>query len=90
IPGATPEEAARLTDAGLDGVFSSLPWWNGRDAWLAEEYGRLRRVAPVMCAPEAPFASRIAHDEPDPLVRRRHACQVLRVAAAIGDGLLVP
>ncbi|MFX6728750.1 hypothetical protein ABTH13_20590, partial [Acinetobacter baumannii] len=32
----------------------------------------------------------IAHDEPDPLVRRRHACRVLRVAAAIGDGLLVP
>lgn len=90
IPGAGADAAMRLAGAGLDGIFSSLPWWNGRDSWLADEHRRLSRVAPVMNAAETPFGARIAHDEPDPLVRRRRACRALQVAAAIGAGLLVP
>lgn len=89
IPGATAEEIARLDQAGLDGVFSSLAWWDCRAPWLAEEYRRLSPVAPVLAAPEVPFGPRAAHDDPDPERRRRHACRALHVAAAIGAGLML-
>ncbi|OCZ61648.1 alpha-amlyase [Achromobacter xylosoxidans] len=47
-PGLAPAALARLRDAGFDGVFSSLPWWDYRSPWLAEELQRLREVAPVI------------------------------------------
>ncbi len=90
IPGARSDEAARLIDAGLDGVFSSLAWWDCRAAWLVEEHRRLARIAPVLTAPEAPFGPRLAHDDPDPAMRRRRAGRALRVAAALGAGLMLP
>lgn len=89
IPGAPADEAARLAGAGLDGVFSSLPWWDCRAPWLVEEIGRLGRIAPVMAAPEVPFGARMAHRDPDPEMRRRHACRALDIAGALGAGLML-
>ena len=52
--GLAPESLAALRGAGLDGLCSSLPWWDFKSAWLAEEDGRLRAVAPVIAPPPRP------------------------------------
>lgn len=49
-PGLTQPQLDALRDAGFDGVFSSLPWWDYKSAWLADEAARLRRVAPVLAS----------------------------------------
>lgn len=49
-PGLNPQQLDALRDAGFDGVFSSLPWWDYKSAWLAEEAARLERVAPVLAS----------------------------------------
>ena len=49
--GLTPESLAALRGAGLDGLCSSLPWWDCKSGWLAEEDRRLRAIAPVIAAP---------------------------------------
>lgn len=62
-PGLAPAALAGLHDAGFDGVFSSLPWWDYRAPWLAEEYDRLRAIAPIIapaCALDAPPAGAAA------------------------------
>lgn len=47
-PGMTAEQVFELRGAGFDATFLSLPWWDFRAAWLAEEHERLRAVAPVI------------------------------------------
>jgi starch synthase (maltosyl-transferring) len=49
-PGLTQPQLDALRNAGFDGVFSSLPWWDYKSAWLAEEAARLQRVAPVLAS----------------------------------------
>ena len=46
--GLSPEALVTLRGAGFDRVFSSLPWWDYRAPWLAEEWERLRAIAPVI------------------------------------------
>ncbi len=41
-------EIAALQGIGLDGVQSSLAWWNWQDRWFEDELAMLRRVAPVL------------------------------------------
>src|SRR5262249_38812712 len=79
-PGTTPEQLDDLASAPFDGAFASLPWWDYRSMWLAEEFARLRRFGRVLTAPA------LAPDGADVLVARR----ALWVAAALGDGWLVP
>jgi len=79
-PGTTPEQLDDLASAPFDGAFSSLPWWDYRSVWLAEEFARLRRFGRVLTAPA------LAPDGADVLVARR----ALWTAAALGDGWLVP
>lgn len=83
-PGMTPAQLAQLESLPIDGVYSSLPWWDYRDAWLLEEYERLRAVAPVIAPvadPREPMASGPAGEE---------AMRRLAVASVIGEGLLLP
>jgi starch synthase (maltosyl-transferring) len=47
-PGLDRAAAASLEGAGLDGVFSSLPWWDWQAGWLWEELAALSRIAPVL------------------------------------------
>lgn len=47
-PGLTPAPLRALEGVGFDACFLSLPWWDGRQAWLLEERDRLHRVAPVL------------------------------------------
>ena len=41
-------EIASLAGIGLDGVMSSLAWWNWQDRWFEDELAMLREVAPVL------------------------------------------
>jgi starch synthase (maltosyl-transferring) len=89
-PGASWAQIEALAGAGFDGVFSSLSWWDRRASWFVEECELLRRIAPIMACPEAPFGQRLANrlgPEEDLTTAYR---QALRLAAATGNGLLVP
>ena len=44
-PGVDWSRHADLVGAGLDGVFASTAWWDGRAGWYVEEHESLRRVA---------------------------------------------
>jgi starch synthase (maltosyl-transferring) len=89
-PGMPWTAIRALAPVGFDGVFSSLPWWDRRATWLAEELDLLRRVAPIIACPEAPFGPRL-QGAPSPAVNISATYrQALRIAAATGDGLLVP
>jgi starch synthase (maltosyl-transferring) len=91
-PGLKWPLLAGLEGVGLDAVFASTPWWDGRAGWFVDEHNALRRVAPrVIGMPEAPFEPRLAARHgirPDTL--KDAYVHALRVAAATGTGLLVP
>ena len=64
-----------LPPGALDAVSASLPWWDARSAWMWDEIAVLRRAAPVVL----PAASAAAGP-----------VRWLAIAAALGDGWLVP
>ena len=83
-PGMTPAQIAALEGLPVDGVYSSLPWWNFRDAWLIEEYERLRTVAPII----APLGDpRELHGSD---VDMKDAGRRLAAASLAGEALLAP
>ena len=82
-PGLAAEQQSALAGSGLDHVFSSLPFWDCRADWLWAEYARLARVAPVVMPVAVPFARRRAFGE-------REAERLVALAAAIGDGWMMP
>jgi starch synthase (maltosyl-transferring) len=89
-PGLGWPQMAGLADAGFDGVFSSVAWWDGRASWFVTENEILRSIAPVIAVPEGPFDTRVAarlspSDDLGSAYRHR-----LRLAAATGSGLMVP
>ena len=81
-PGETREEIATLGDCGFDYCLSSLPWWDGRSAWLVEEHAALSTIAPVIAQVGAPDR------EPPATTALRRA--KLAVAALTGTGLMMP
>ncbi len=81
-PGVAWEALERLTGCAFDYCLSSLPWWDLRAPWLAEEYAALRRVAPIIAMAEAPGK---ALPESAELRRTR-----LLLAAIAGSGVLMP
>jgi starch synthase (maltosyl-transferring) len=83
-PGIARDRLSGLAQIGLDGVFASTPWWDGKASWYVEEHEALRRIAPVISPVEAPFGERAAERGVAQSQRR------LTIAAATGDGLLVP
>jgi starch synthase (maltosyl-transferring) len=89
-PGMAWRDIEALATVRFDGVFSSLPWWDRRSGWFAEELNLLRRVAPVIACPEAPFdqrlIARLARGDDVAIAYR----QALGIAAATGDILMVP
>jgi starch synthase (maltosyl-transferring) len=91
-PGLTPEQLQGLAGAGFDASFSSSAWWDYRSRWLVEEQERLYRIAPPIAFPDAPEEAVIARAPgyEDPEVRRPIHIRALRLAAATGNGILMP
>jgi starch synthase (maltosyl-transferring) len=88
-PGLDWPRLEKLAGVGLAGVFASTPWWDRRAPWYIEEHELLRRIAPVTAPVEAPFGPRLAQRVQGE-ARRRLYEQVLKLAAATSDGLLMP
>jgi starch synthase (maltosyl-transferring) len=89
-PGLTPEGRNQLNGAGLDFVFSSFPWWDFRSEWLWRELEELTRLAPVLHAPEAPFARRLRAATHDPALLRPAYRRSLALGATLGAGWMMP
>jgi starch synthase (maltosyl-transferring) len=89
-PGLAAPAVQALRGAGLDGVFSSLPWWNFRDGWLWDEAAQLHGIAATIAAPEAPFGPRLAARWPDPATVRAAYLRALGAAASLEAGWLMP
>ena len=87
-PGMPREALAALSGASF--VVSSLPWWDFRSDWFWDELSELRRIAPVLACPEAPFAIRAAAAVHDPARVASTLRRLAGFACAIGDGWLVP
>jgi starch synthase (maltosyl-transferring) len=80
----------RLAGVGFDQVCCSLGWWDGRAHWLVEEYEILRRIAPVLASPEPSFHERLVNRlPPDADIATAYRLS-LRLAAAVGSGMLIP
>lgn len=71
-----------LEGAGFSYCVSSLPWWNGRAAWLVEQHAMSSTVAPVLALVESP------HREPPASCELRRAR--LAAAAVTGAGIMMP
>ncbi|MDB5772104.1 MAG: alpha-amylase [Burkholderia sp.] len=91
-PGCTAQQLEGLPGCGFDATFSSGAWWDYRSGWLAEELARLDRIAPPIAFPDSPdqpiIANVTTNDDTD--ARRRLYQRALRLAAAIGNGILMP
>lgn len=81
-PGVAWDALGHLQGCGFDYCLSSLPWWDLRAPWLAEEYGKLTRIAPVIAMAGAPGTPL-----PDSIELRRSK---LLLAAVAGSGVLMP
>jgi starch synthase (maltosyl-transferring) len=81
-PGLSWSRHGDLVGIGLDGVFASTAWWDGRAAWYIEEYESLRHIAPVIGLAEAPL--RVL---PMEIGLRQRA---LRLAATTAGGFMMP
>ena len=86
--GLAPDRTGALIGAGFDGAIASVAWWDGRARWLADEYERRSDAADaaIVAIVEDPFAraDQTAPTTSFPFEQR------LRVAALLGDALLVP
>jgi len=78
-PGLPAQSLTGLRDAGFDATFSSLPWWDFKSTWLADEDARLRAIGAVIAAPPQSGAARPAQD----------GKRALWSAAFTGDGLML-
>jgi starch synthase (maltosyl-transferring) len=88
-PGLSPEQLRRLSGAGFEASFLSLPWWDYTSSWLVEEHDRLRTLGHII----SPLAD---PDEPVQEIAARAGAEMtqdrrrLRTAAFAGNGLLMP
>lgn len=89
-PGLTQQQLQSIARVGFEATFSSLPWWNYRDAWLVDEDIRLRNVAPVIAMVENPYGDRIADGCSSRQEALACAHRAIWTAALTGDGLLMP
>ncbi|WP_420473560.1 maltotransferase domain-containing protein [Noviherbaspirillum sp. ST9] len=90
-PGCTPAQLDALVDCPFDATFSSGAWWDFRSRWLADEQGRLGRIAPPIAfpdSPDEPVVGRLIGNE-EVAVRRKIFLRALGLATAAGNGVMV-
>lgn len=91
-PGCTPVQIDALAGCGFDATFSSGAWWDYKSRWLADEQERLARIAPPIAFPDSPdeaLLGRLSGNE-ELAARRQLYRRALRLAASIGNGMLMP
>jgi len=89
-PGTPADALPDLAGRGFDYAASSLPWWNFKASWWAEETHRLTAVAPLLMSPEAPFGARLAAERTDRAAARQSSRRALRFAALSGAAWMMP
>ncbi len=89
-PGVDQAALPRLEGIGFDHVCSSLAWWDGRANWLVDEFALLRRIAPVIAAPEPSLFDRLAARLPPASDVPSAYRLAMRMAAATANGVFVP
>ncbi len=89
-PGVAREDLAALAGCGFDGTVSSTAWWDYRAEWLFDEEQALRRVAPPLGLPEAPYGVRLAEQCSDVQQMERCYRRAILFAAAWGAGWILP
>jgi len=85
-PGMGAEDVRMLREAGFDATFLSLPWWDYRSGWLAEEHARLSTVAPVIAPVTHDGPACVQADAGEPAAAWRRC---VWTAAICGSGVLV-
>lgn len=83
-PGMTAGQMTALKAVNPAAVYSSLPWWDFRAAWLVEEHERLRKIAEVV----APIAD--PREIPSRTMSATEFSRRLAAATIAGGGVLVP
>ncbi|HZW13442.1 MAG TPA: maltotransferase domain-containing protein [Noviherbaspirillum sp.] len=91
-PGCTPAQIEALAGCGFNATFSSGAWWDYRSHWLADEQTRLARIAPPIAFPDSPDDPVIGRStgNEEAAIRRQIYLRALGLAAAAGNGILVP
>lgn len=89
-PGTDFGAREAVRDAGFDGCFSSMAWWDFDERWFVEEHRVQTPLGRQIAFPEPPFARRIAHGTESREILERRAVRALRLAAALGGGVMVP
>ncbi|GAB3550073.1 alpha-1,4-glucan--maltose-1-phosphate maltosyltransferase [Noviherbaspirillum agri] len=91
-PGCTPAQVDAFAGCGFDATFSSGAWWDYRSHWLADEQVRLARIAPPIAFPDSPDDAVIGRStgNEEVAIRRQVFLRALGLAAAAGNGILVP
>jgi starch synthase (maltosyl-transferring) len=91
-PGVPWPHLPAFEQVGLDAVFASTAWWDGRAPWFIEEQNLLRRIGRVIGVAEAPFEERLAARFAPADTRTLAAAyrRALRIAATTSQGLFVP
>ncbi len=89
-PGVDRGSLPHLAGVGFDRVCSSLAWWDARSTWLVEEIELLRQIAPTMASPEPSFHDRLANRLPPGTDIATAYRLMLRLAASVGSGIIVP
>jgi starch synthase (maltosyl-transferring) len=82
-------DLAGFIGSGLDYVFSSMPWWDGRGDWFWREDAALRRIAPVIASAEAPFGARLGEDQAGVAARIATLQRGLTLACLLGSGWMM-
>jgi starch synthase (maltosyl-transferring) len=89
-PGTDFAYRQKLHGKGFAGSFSSFAWWDLKESWFPREYVLQKGIGAQIVFPEAPFARRLAHGTESREVLQRRSIRALRLAAELGDGLLLP
>ncbi len=86
---ARPRQQVIAAAEVFDCVPSSAAWWDGRAAWLVEEYRAVGRVTRLLAFPDDPLGRRLAARVPPAQALASHR-RALQAAATLADGWLVP
>jgi starch synthase (maltosyl-transferring) len=85
--GCTPEQTLSTAMAGFDFIYNSSKWWDFREPWCLEQYGKTAPVVPSISFPESHDTPRLAAelDGDRGAVLQRYA-----FAAVFSTGVMMP